>query len=295
MSRRLYENLFLKHSPEETFDLISDGILAFIANADRLCEDAQILFKQGRWASGRFLLAIADEEMAKPYIFLDVCRLDFSHHQKELLQLCDAFYDHVYKYAYYKVISNLNIQTIQDAMTEWLESVEKWVPYSENDDVKSIHETYFLLEIPLSIDFLDYDQRWSTPIEDVADYNYTMGAGISDSKATLELLKKTQRYGLFSSNTLRTINEYFKKHLISEITDDEILSSLHEKVATDIEQNLKIPVIAYKESSLHAIPLYHFLPMQRQFFCLKRYRNKCIHRKKSALIPSVKHFRATCV
>jgi len=261
--RKLYENLFLNRSPEETFHILSDGILAFVANAERLYDDAQLLFKQGRWTSGRFLLTTANEEMAKPYIFLDACRLDFSRHQSNLVRLCYAFYDHTYKYAYNNVLNSLNVQNMQDAKSEWLESVERWIPYSENENAEPIHETYFLREMPLYIDFLDHDQRWSTPKEDIAEYNYSMGGGILDSKSALARLKKTQQSGLFSPSVLNLINEKFKKHYFSDMNSDETLLNLHVKTAKQIETKTGVSATIYQESSLNTIPLYHFLTLQK--------------------------------
>lgn len=263
IERKLYENLFLNRSPEETFHLLSDGILAFVANAKRLYDDAQLLFKQGRWTSGRFLLTTANEEMAKPYIFLDACRLDFFRHQSNLVRLCYAFYDHTYKYAYNNVLNSLHVQNMQDAKNEWLESVERWMPYSEKEDVELIHETYFLREMPLYIDYLDHDQRWSTPNEDIAEYNYSMGGGILDSEEALERLEKTQQSGLFSAGVLNVINETFKKYYFSDKTTDEILVKLHNKTARQLETKIGILGTTYKESSLYKTPLYHFLTMQK--------------------------------
>jgi AbiV family abortive infection protein len=263
LDRKLYENLFLNRSPEEIFHLLSDGILAFIANAERLYNDAQLLFKQGRWASGRFLLTTANEEMAKPYIFIDTCRVDFSRHQSILVRLCYAFYDHKYKFAYNNVLNNLKITNMQNAKDEWLESVERWIPYSEKEDAEPIHETYFLREMPLYIDFLDHDQRWSTPEEDIAEYNYSMGGGILDSESAINLLKKTQESGLFSSGILKLINKNFKKHYFSETTSNDLLVELHKKTAKQIETKWGISEIIYQESSLRAIPLYHFLTVQK--------------------------------
>ena len=263
LDRNLYENLFLNHSGEETFQLLSDGILAFVTNADRLYDDAQLLFKQGRWTSGRFLLTTANEEMAKPYIFLDACRLDFSRHQSTLIRLCYAFYDHIYKYAYNNVLNSLKVQNIHDGKIEWLESVERWTPYAEKEDPKQIHETYFLREMPLYIDFLDHDQRWSTPKEDIAEYNYSIGSGIPDSESALERLKKTQQLGLFSPSVLNLMNDNFKKYYFSDTTADESLINLHNKTAKQIETKTNVSAKNYQESSLYTIPLYHFLTLQK--------------------------------
>ena len=117
--------------------------------------------------------------------------------------------------------------------------------------------------MPLYIDFLDHVQQWSTPEEDIAEYNYSMGGGILDSDSAINRLKKTQESGLFSSSILKLINENFKKHYFSETTSNDLLVKLHKKTAQQIETKMGISEITYQESSLRAIPLYHFLTMQK--------------------------------
>ena len=97
---KLFENLFTGLEHEETLKRISDGINAVITNAERLLQDVELLVKSDRYASSGFLLATADEEMAKVYILLDMCRLDFTKHENTLKHLCRAFYEHVAKFAY---------------------------------------------------------------------------------------------------------------------------------------------------------------------------------------------------
>ena len=104
--KKLFENVFLNREDEEIIQLLSEGIVAVINNAENLYSDARLMFKNSRWTSWRFLLTTANEEMAKSYILLDTCRLDFSRHQSVLKRLCYAFYDHVSKYAYGNIINN---------------------------------------------------------------------------------------------------------------------------------------------------------------------------------------------
>jgi AbiV family abortive infection protein len=258
--RKLFENIFLNGGTGEIIHLLSDGIDAVINNAKNLYDDAQLMFKNSRWTSWRFLLTTANEEMAKSYILLDACRLDFSRHHSVLKRLCYAFYDHVSKYAYGNILNSKDAYSLQDAKIEWQDSTTRW---ALDDDAQTIHETYFLREAPLYVDFLDYDQIWSTPLSLVSEYNYSMGSGIPDFQAALERLKMTQQAGLFSSNTLNLINENFKKHYFSETTSDDVLINLHKKTAKQIETKTGISATTYQESSLYTIPLYHFLTMQK--------------------------------
>ena len=110
--KKLFENIFLNRDTEEIVQLLSDGIAAVINNAENLYQDAELMLKNSRWTSWRFLLTTANEEMAKSYILLDACRLDFSRHQSILKRLCYAFYDHISKYAYGNII-NRNCQNFR--------------------------------------------------------------------------------------------------------------------------------------------------------------------------------------
>lgn len=101
---KLFENLFLGLEYEAILKRISDGVQAVISNSVRLLEDVEILLNSERFASAGFLLATADEEMAKAYILLDMCRLDFYKHENTLKHLCRAFYEHVAKFAYNEIV-----------------------------------------------------------------------------------------------------------------------------------------------------------------------------------------------
>ena len=100
----LYKNLFTELDHSGTLNRISDGITAIINNVNRLLEDVEILAKSNKYASAGFLLTTADEETAKVYILLDMCRLDFIRHENYLKNLCRGFYDHVVKYAYKTIL-----------------------------------------------------------------------------------------------------------------------------------------------------------------------------------------------
>jgi hypothetical protein len=89
--KRLFETLFLNHRPEIIIRAISKGLIAFFRNATRLIEDAKILINAERFASSRFLITTADEEIAKSYILVDACRLDLGSPASPLQSLCHSF------------------------------------------------------------------------------------------------------------------------------------------------------------------------------------------------------------
>jgi predicted nucleic acid-binding protein len=64
---QLYQNLFERRAPAETLDILSRGLDAVTANAGRLIEDATLLVNAQRYGSASFMLATANEEMAKSY------------------------------------------------------------------------------------------------------------------------------------------------------------------------------------------------------------------------------------
>ena len=75
-SRLLYENLFGHKNRALTLQRLSDGLKATIENAGFVLADAKHLAQADRFARATSI-ATAEEEMAKAYILLDACSLDF--------------------------------------------------------------------------------------------------------------------------------------------------------------------------------------------------------------------------
>jgi AbiV family abortive infection protein len=123
---QLYQNLFERRAPAETLDILSRGLDAVTANAGRLIEDATLLVNAQRYGSASFMLATANEEMAKSYILLDMCRLDFARRQSILSNLCHAFYDHVTKYAYTQIVRFSGFRSMAHVKQVWDVNLIKW-------------------------------------------------------------------------------------------------------------------------------------------------------------------------
>jgi AbiV family abortive infection protein len=100
----LYENLFVRRDRASALRVISEGLNCFAENASSLLNEAKILADAQKKARAVFLVATANEEIAKSYILLDACRLNFTSHEAPLKKICRAFYGHIEKYAYNKTI-----------------------------------------------------------------------------------------------------------------------------------------------------------------------------------------------
>ena len=195
---KLFENLFLGLEYEAILKRISDGIQAVISNSDRLLEDVELLLQRKRFASASFLLATADEEMAKAYILLDMCRLDFYKHENTLKHLCRSFYEHVAKFAYNEIVRfSLDFRDMEHVKEMWMAEITRWWPSGyESGEPDFPHDTYFLRELPLYVDFIDFDQQWHVPDHRTQWHRFNMVIGddsFSESKKALNKLNDSKK------------------------------------------------------------------------------------------------------
>lgn len=260
LARRFFENIFVRRQYHESLNLISEGLIACTHNAKRLFDDVQLLMQEQRWTSASFLLATTNEEMAKCFILLDSCKLDFSRHQAELLRLCYAFYDHTKKYAYIQIVQTSDLSDMSSIKREWLGHAFKWVPASveEQEDPVWIHDTHFVREMPIYIDFLDYEQRWSNPRNDVAENAYNGFFRPADAQTTLKRLLRSLDSGLYTPEILEIVNDNFKKYYFSDKSSSSQIQNLHRLTAQRIETEYQISEEDYFSSALYEWPMYHF-------------------------------------
>jgi AbiV family abortive infection protein len=260
----LFENLFVRRSGNDTLEAVSGGLIAVLRNASRLIQDVELLVDHKRYASAGFLLATADEEMAKSYILIDACRLDFCKHHSVLKGLCKAFYNHVFKHAYNEVIRSPNLREMLQVKELWDAEIIRWWPSSdpESGEPDMPHDTYFFREMPLYVDFIDYDQEWFTPeketqrliFEDTVGYN-----ALCESRNALDRLWRTFEAGLYRADCLSILNKVFRRHYITEATDTKAINRLWENAEQQMESTLGIEREIFRSSALKEVPLYHFL------------------------------------
>lgn len=257
----LFKNLFAECSADTSFERVAEGLAASCNNAERLLSDAQYLFEAGRLSSARFLLTTAREEIAKSYILVNTCRLDLEKHNSVLRRLCRAFYDHISKHAYLKVLEHPNIKSMDDAKDIWEIEVQRWWPAGPEDGEPDMpHQTYFDREFPLYIDYGDYDQCWSIPSNsDQNAYFIEMfrETPISKTKKLIELWKQAGSAGMCTPTFLAILNSVFKKHYIREGVTLEQLQRLYEQVAQRVEAEVGVSQESFLASALIEWPLYH--------------------------------------
>lgn len=260
---RLYFGLFQNRTEDEALTLLGEGLVSVKDNARRLVTDAQLLLKSKRFSSARFILTTADEEMAKAYILLDMCRLDFSRHESTLRCLCRAFYDHVSKHAYNEVHRFQRIHNMAHAREIWDVETTKWWPSNpESGEPDMPHDTYFLREMPLYVDYIEYDQRWLVPDDGSESFWFERSAGIDSLSVTLKYLAKlefTYEIGLFDFKCLKIFNEGFKKFYIKENWQESDRIKIYTTITERLVREHSMAANDIVESIYNSWPLYSFL------------------------------------
>ncbi len=258
----LFKNLFEERTATESFELIAEGISASYKNADRLLLDAQYLIEGGRLSSARFILTTAREEIAKSYILLDICRLDWKRYNPVLRRLCRAFYNHISKHAYVEVLDFANIHSIADVKDLWEIEVRRlWPAPFESGEPDMSHDTFFDRELPLYIDYGDYDRCWLVPT-DSEEKTYFKIAGekrFSQIERRIEAWKRAESIGICSPQVFAILNTVFKKHYLREDATQMKLYRLYERSAQCVSQETGITADLFMDSPIIQWPLYHFV------------------------------------
>src|ERR1700674_4245766 len=85
------------------YDFLANGIQACLENAASLAKEFSCLAAHGFNARAQFVMATAMEEMGKALILFDFVRISWD--QKDWISaLCKAFYNHIKKAAYAKIV-----------------------------------------------------------------------------------------------------------------------------------------------------------------------------------------------
>jgi AbiV family abortive infection protein len=265
---QLFNNLFGDRSPPDSFEVVAAGISASWRNAKRLLDDATCLAEAGRLSSARFLITTAREELAKSYILVDACRLDFSKHRSVLGKLCQAFYGHVAKHAYLEVleVDGPLVDSMVKARGLWDVAVKRWWPsgdpeYGEPD---MPHATHFDREVTLYIDFGDYERRWLIPVDSDQGAHFAVRTySITRTEELIGLWRKADLGGLCTPKVLEALNSVFKGCYIREDTTREDLERLYRRAATQVASVTRISSDTFMGSPLVRWPLYHFVCGER--------------------------------
>lgn len=259
---QLFKNLFFRREFSETLELLGQGLRASCRNGKRLFDDTIYLTANGRFSSAHFLITTAREELAKAYILLDACRLDFKKHDNILRMLCKAFYHHIAKHAYYEIqgYPYPNLNTMDKILEIWRSEVKRWWPSSFEDGEPDMpHATWFHRERPLYIDFDDDEKQWHVPDDDSekAWFDHFGNNMVSQIKKNIEALSYAESLGLFAPESLEIINSTFKQHYIDEMATATFVRELYKQVAGNLQRKLGILQESFLELEFCQWPLYH--------------------------------------
>ena len=262
---QLYENLFSGRENEVSFEILSSGLNAICTNVELLLEDANLLISERRFARGQFILATADEEMAKVYILLDMCRLNFDSHESTIRRLCKAFYSHAEKHAYNEVYRG-RIRSLEEARSIFHIGLQRWWPGdSESGEPDLPHDTVFNRDFNLYVDYIEFDQDWWVPPRDNNRLLFEPLTGIGDrtplteSENAFDKIRTSKSLGLFNSNILERLNSCFSGNYINESTADSFFEEAHDTLYGRVHAINEITESNFTNSILKGWPLYHFL------------------------------------
>ena len=259
----LFKNLFEYRTSADAFQIISEGISVNYRNADRLLSDAQYLVDGGRLSSARFMLATAREEIAKSYILLDACKLDWEKHVSVLRRLCRAFYRHIPKHAYLETLVSQNID-MEQVKNIWETEVKHWWPADYGDGLPDMpHDTFFNRELPLYVDYGDYERCWLEPNDSDQEIYFMelpwIGGPMSRTSQLIRKWKQTDAIKICSPEVLAILNSTFKTRYLPEDATWAQLYHLYMDVAQRVSRETDISVESFMASPLVRWPLYRFV------------------------------------
>lgn len=264
--KQFYKNIFEGPQEIRSIELLSKGLKAIITNTERLLSDVELLISSGKFASASFLRATADEEMAKFNIMLDMCRLDFEANNSTLKKLCSAFYDHIYKLAYNRIVRHQRFYDMQDIKSIWLIEVKKWWPSEpESGEPSFPNSTYFTREVPLYVEFLEYDNCWHIPSNDTQRFQFESSVGLEssyeDSLKMFQKLLKTNQLRLIQPECLSILHDIYKDKYISDKIATDDIYKLFNNYTKSIENKININRDDILNSAIFHWPLYHFVTL----------------------------------
>ena len=145
-----------------------------------------------------------------------------------------------------------------------LESIPAETNRSESGEPDMPHDTYFIREMPLYVDFNDYGEDWYDPEKEAASrYRIVDKHSYPATEEALGRLQRTFEAGLYAPESLAILNDNFKKLYISDKTSAKEIQRLYEKTAQQMENKLGIEKKTFFESALHEWPLYHFTTLRK--------------------------------
>ena len=154
----------------------------------------------------------------------------------------------------------MNYRDMDRVREFWVaETTKYWPSPHESGEPNFPHDTFFHRELPLYVDFIEYDQEWHIPDDAYDQYRFKMESGgdaFSKSKKFFERIKTSQDKGFFKPQVLSILNKEFKTQIISGKTLTDDIITINAKIMASMPKEIKSD---YLKSSIHEWPLYYFV------------------------------------
>ncbi len=153
---------------------------------------------------------------------------------------------------------------LRHAKENWEVETTKWWP---NDDPESgepdmPHATVFSREMPLYVDYIEYDQEWWLPSnEDASSYFGKMSTLLNVLDDAMEFLKRVEfshKTGLLEFTSLKIFHDFFQTITIKEDLSRSDLVNIYQEIGKKIFETTSIPVKYTMKSIYVGWPLYNF-------------------------------------
>jgi AbiV family abortive infection protein len=210
------------------YKFLADGIEACLENASFLLAEFLCLASNGFNARAQFVYATAMEELGKVLILFDFARVSWQREEWVTL-LCKAFYHHLKKAAYAKVIYWPGSGALADALYLYKLGLIEHFP---NNDPESGEPDEYAggivdREWGLYVDWSEFDGRWFLPTHSTLAYYYAQEkwdehqrVGEQRIASVLSELTAGQREGLFTDGALRVVHTVMSQLYVTASTPE---------------------------------------------------------------------------
>jgi AbiV family abortive infection protein len=184
-------------------------------------------------------MATAMEEMGKALILFDFVRITWD--RKDWINgLCRAFYNHIKKAAYAKIIYWPGSGALADALVLFkLELIEYWPNRDpESGEPDEYANAIVNREWGLYVDWVDFDGSWFSPESSSLAHYYAReqardGKSVGEERieAVYSQLKKASDEGLFTAHSLEAIHAVMSDLDVTSETSETTITPALENVA----------------------------------------------------------------
>jgi len=213
------------------YEFLSTGIEACLENAISLSKEFACLAAHGFNARAQFVMATAMEEMGKALVLFDLARIPWR--QREwVVGLCKAFYNHLKKAAYAKIIYWPGSGAMADALVLFkLELIEYWPNRDpESGEPAEYADGFIDREWGLYVDWNEFDGRWFSPVSSTLAYYYAQekepsGKSIGQERIekVLSQLVRAREEGLLTPRSLEIVHGQMSRLQVTTTTPEHVI------------------------------------------------------------------------